>query len=328
MKSFRALAIVLAITVGLGVLAGGCGRGQQAAYPSKPIDFVVHTDPGGGSDVFVRMIADIVQKEKLSSQPINVVNKGGGSGAVAIQYLLEKKGDPYTILAFATVIGSTMARGQVSGKMSDLTPIACLQMDPSVLQVRADSPYNSLADLIKAAKEKPKQISAGFGSIGSTDHILLFRLQKLTGAQFNFLTFKSGGEAATQMLGGHVDFTLGQPVEAKGQIEAKKVKALATFTDKRLPILPDVPTAKEVGFDVPSKVYRAVVGPPDIPKDAVSYLETMFKKVTETPQWKDYVVSSAVEPKYLNAADWGKLLAEEYKEIEAIITEMGLKEKK
>ncbi len=325
MRSASRFTLVLLLIGAVALPLVGCNRGQQANYPTKPIEYVVHSEPGSTTDLIGRTVSDIVMKKQLSSQPVSVVTKSGGSGAIAVQYIAEKKGDPYSVLATATSLWISMSRGSIAAKPADFTPVALLDTEAIVLMVKADSPYNSLDDLLKDAKSSPKKVSVGFASIGSADHVLMFKIQKATGAQFNYVNFKTGSDAIAAVLGGNCDTVTVQPGEAREHMDAKKMKPLAAFSDKRMELVPEVPTAKELGLNVTSKLYRGLIGPKDMPKEAVTYLEGLFKKVTDAPEWGEFVRKSGFTPEYMNSADWGKTMLEHAKELDGLVGELGLK---
>jgi putative tricarboxylic transport membrane protein len=299
-----------------------------AAYPEKPIEFVTHSAPGGGSDIYARRVADMAAQQKLFPVPLVVVNKSGGSGAVATAYVATKKGDPYMIFATTTSIYTTLAKGEVKVSLDDFTPICALIQDPNILTVGTNSPYKNVKEFIAAAKKKRKGLNQGLASIGATDHILAHRIEKATGVEFNIVSFKQGSEAFTALLGGHVDFGLGNPAEMTGQMEAGKLRALATCTEKRLPYLPNVPTLKEEGIDVSFAQIRGIWGTKNMPKDVVQYLETTFQKLTKTDSWKKYLEDELVLDTFMGSAEYGKWLEKEMKNFTQDMNALGLVKKK
>ncbi|TSA46121.1 MAG: tripartite tricarboxylate transporter substrate binding protein [Deltaproteobacteria bacterium] len=299
-----------------------------AAYPEKPIEFVTHSAPGGGSDIFARRVADMAAQNKIFSVPLVVVNKSGGSGAVATGYVATKKDEPYMIFATTISIYTTLAKGEVNVTLGDYTPICALVQDPNILAVRTEAPYKNVKEFIAAAKKKRKGLNQGLASLGATDHILSHRIQKITGAEFNIVSFKQGTEANMALLGGHVDFGLGNPSEMAGQMEAGKLRALATATDKRLPYLPKVPTLKEEGIDVSIAQIRGIWGTKNMPKEAVQYLETGFNRLTKTEAWKKYLEDELVLDAFMGSAEYSKWLEKELKNYTQELSELGLIKKK
>ncbi len=325
MKSFHKLFLNLVLA---SVILGSAILAAAAPYPEKPIEFVTHSAPGGGSDIFARRIADMIGQQKLIPVPLVVVNKSGGSGAVATAYVATKKGEPYMIFATTISIYTTLAKGEVKVSLNDFTPICALIQDPNILAVRADAPYKNVKEFIAEAKKKRKGLSQGLASLGATDHILAHRIEKATGAEFNVVSFKQGTEANMALLGGHVDFGLGNPSEMAGQMETGKLRAIATCTEKRLPYLPKVPTLKEEGIDVSIAQIRGIWGTKNMPRDAVQYLETAFNKLTKTEPWKKYLEGELVLDAFMGSADFSKWLEKQLKSYVQDLNELGLIKKK
>ncbi|MDI7261107.1 MAG: tripartite tricarboxylate transporter substrate binding protein [Thermodesulfobacteriota bacterium] len=308
MKAFRQSLCVLVLTF---LFLSSSYLVAAAAYPEKPIEFVTHSAPGGGSDIFIRHIIDMMGKEKLLPVSLVPMNKSGGSGAVATAFVGTKKGDPYTIFATTTAIYTTLAKGEVKLNLDDFTPICMLIQDPNILTVRANAPWKNVKEFIAEAKKKRKGVSMGLASIGASDHIAAHRIEKATGVEFNIVSFKQGSEAFGALLGGHVDFGLGNPGEMLGQMEAGKLRALAAVTEKRIPYVPKLPTLKEEGIDVNFFQNRGIWGTKDMPKDVVKYLESAFQKLTQTETWKKYLVNETVMESYMGSADFKKFLEKE-----------------
>ncbi|MBM4299171.1 MAG: tripartite tricarboxylate transporter substrate binding protein, partial [Deltaproteobacteria bacterium] len=274
---------------------------SQEFKPSRQIETVVHTGPGGGSDIFARAIAEMMQKEKLLTQRMQVVNKPGGGPAVAMAYLNEKKGETHTIGYFTGVwVTNPLTVAEANVTVKDLTPITRLVLEPAVIAVKADSPYKTMKDFIEAAKQNPKKLGQSGGSVTSRDNLMRLLLQKHTGAQWNFISFPSGGERLSNLLGGHVQMMVIEPQEAGEQIRAGNLRVIAALTEKRLPSLASVPTLKEQGIDVPViPQARGVVAPPAAPKEAVAYWEGVFEAFVKTASWKQYIEQNQFEDAYL-----------------------------
>ncbi len=192
-------AILLPITIAT-IMALSLSRAwSQEFKPSKQIEAVVHTGPGGGSDLLARAIAELLQKEKLISQRMQVVNKPGGGPAVAMSYLAEKKGETHTIGFFTGVwVTNPLTTAEANVTVKDLTPIVRLVLEPAVIAVKADSPYKNMQDFIEAAKKNPKQLAQSGGTITSRDNLMRLLLQKATGAQWNFYFLPERRRTAVQ----------------------------------------------------------------------------------------------------------------------------------
>jgi putative tricarboxylic transport membrane protein len=310
------------------MLALSCGQTlAQSFTPTRPVETVVHTGPGGGSDLLARAVALMIEKEKLLPVRMQVVNKTGGGGAVAAAYLAEKKGEQHTIGFFTGVwLTNPLTSAEAKVSLKDLTPVVRLVLEPAVIAVKADAPYKTLGDFINAAKQNPGQLKQSGGSITSRDNVVRQQLQKAGGARWAFISFPGGGERIAALLGGHVNMMVIEPAEAGEHIRAGNMRLLAQVTEKRLPAYPDVPTLKEAGFDVtPVPQVRGVVAPPGIPQENVAYWEGVFKKLTQTESWKKFLADNQFEDGYQNAADLTKFYGEFTQQMRGILEEAGVK---
>ena len=300
---------------------------SQEFKPSKQIETVVHTGPGGGSDLFARAIAELLQKEKLISQRMQVVNKSGGGSAVAMSYLAEKKGETHTIGFFTGVwVTNPLTTAEATVTMKDLTPIVRLVLEPAVIAVKADSPYKTMKDFIEAAKKSPNQLRQSGGSVTSRDNLMRMLIQKATGTQWTFISFPSGGERLSNLLGGHVQLMVIEPQEAGEQIRAGNLRVIASLTEKRLASLANVPTIKEQGIDVPLiPQARGVVAPPAAPREEVQYWEGVFDRFAKTASWKQYVEQNQFEDGYLKGPALSKFFDDLTVQMRDVLKEAGAK---
>ena len=299
----------------------------QGFTPTRPIEVVVHTGPGGGSDVLARAMVLIMEKEKLLPVRAQVANKPGGGGAAAAAYLAEKKGETHTIGIFTGVwLTNPLTSMEAKVTLRDLTPIARLLLEPAVIAVKADAPYKTLGEFVSAAKQKPGELKQSGGSITSRDNVVRQQLQKVSGARWQFISFPGGGERIAALLGGHVQMMVIEPNEAGEHIRAGNMRVLAQVSDARLPAFPNVPTLKEAGFNVtPVPQVRGVVAPPGIPPENVAYWEGVFKKMSQTESWKKYVADNQFEEAYQNAADLNRFYDEFSNQMRGVLQEAGVK---
>ena len=312
----------------LSLLTAGAYPCAAQTYPSKPVELISPTGAGGGSDLVARMVADIVAKEKFLPQPIVVVNKPGGGSAIGVSYAAGKRGDPYTIMQAATALITVPVRTGLDVGLDKFQPLGMIGIDLNSVAVREDSPYRTIKDLLSAARANPKTISVSITSTGGTAHALMYRLEKLSGAKFNTVSFKSGADAVTAVLGGHLHATAENLGEVMPHVETKKLRLLGIPAGKRPTGLPDVPTLKEQGFDVQAGGLRGFVAPAGIPREAVKVLEDMVAKVHKSAAWRDYMARNMYEDVYMNANEFGRHLAAQQSEITQFLTEMGLALKK
>jgi len=310
----------LALAVALPVQA-------QGFKPSKPVEFVTHTGPGGGGDVLARAISTAMEKEKLVPVRMQVVNKTGGGGATAMSYLTEKKGDPNVIAVYTGLwFTNPIMREEARVTMKDLTPIVGLVLEPAMIVVKNDAPYKTLKDFIDAAKKTPGQLKQSAGSIGARDWIWRQLMMKNTGANWAYISFPGGGERIAAVLGGHVNMMLIEPQEAGEHIRAGNMRVLAVVADKRLPAFPNAPTIKEAGFDIPNvPQVRGIVGPPGMPAEAVAYWEDVFGKFVKTASWKKYLDDNLFDDGFQRSAELAKFIDQYSETTRNILREGGVK---
>src|SRR5688572_10297801 len=294
-------------------------------FPSKPLELASHNSPGGGTDIIARLVADILVKEKLVNVPVNVINKPGGGGAIAYTYLKSKRGDPHTIMSVATMtMLSQVARPDLGLGFENYTPIAFLAQDPQGVMVLADSPYKTLKDLIDAAKREPNSLVASVASAGGTARMLLWLLERETGAKVKVVTNKGGGDAIMQVLGGHTHFSTENIAEGRSSVEAKKLKVLAVTSLKRQPLVPDSPTFKELGYDIHLGTERGFAMPAGVPKEAAAHMEALLRKVYDSPAWKQHAERSLYENIWMGGAEYGNHLVARAAQVREFQTAIGL----
>jgi len=299
----------------------------QAFTPDRTIEFMAHSGPGAGNDIFARAVQGLLEKTKLAPQTIQVVNKTGGGGLVAMSYRNEKKGDAY-LLAVCTSVWfvNPQIRKKAKVTMQELTPIARLILEPSVMTVRTDKPWKTAKDFFDAAKANPGKLKQSGGSLSGRDNTTRHLLMKASGANWQFISMKSGGERVAALLGGHVDMYIMEPAEAIEQIRAGKVRVLATLMKKRIPSMPDVSTITEQGYDIPEVPQaRGFVGPPGMAPDVKSYYVELFTKLHASPEWKGFVKENLYEDGFLTGPALDKFVDEYTQTMRGILKEAGIK---
>src|SRR5688572_19846276 len=278
-------------------------------YPSKTVEVVVPYAPGGGTDNLMRTITGIIDENKWSPQPFNVVNRAGGSGAIGFNYLINKKGDHHVIAGATPMIVSGKIEGRLPGNHRDaMTILMIVAIDELLLSVRSESPYKTIEDFVKAAKAKPGGLTVGGTATLTEDHIFTYLFEKAANIQVKYVPFNSGGEVTTALMGGHIDAAVENPNEIVSQIEAGKAKNLAVASQKRLKDAPDVPTFAEKGYKFYWEQMRGVVGPANMDPAAVKWWQDTLKKVVATEKWqKDYIKRNLLTP-----TDWTGEQANKY----------------
>ncbi len=287
---------------------GSMNAALAQTYPSKPVEFVVHTPPGGGSDLFARLVGDIINRGKMVPHPVVVVNKSGGAGAVAVNYVAERN-DSHIIWAApsGTFLG-VFLKAKVQATRQDFIPLAMLGQDVQVFAVQEKSPYKTLKDLVAAAKKKPKMVTVGFGTIGAAGHLVAFMFAQKAGIELNYLSHKSGGDAVISLLGGRVDLCTENPSEMIQHVRAKKLRLIAIVSEGRHPALPDVPAIKEGEYGGVYTVDRGFVAFKGIPDEAVKYWVSVFKKVYDNQTYQNYLKDNMMQSIFLSGGEYAKSL--------------------
>jgi putative tricarboxylic transport membrane protein len=281
----------------------------QGKYPSRTIEVVVPYAPGGGTDNLMRMIVGIIDENKWSPVPINVVNKPGGSGAVGYTYLIGKKGNPHVVAGATPTVVAGKIEGRLTGDHRDAMTILMINaIDELMLSVKADSKYQTVEAFVKAAKERPSQLTVGGTGTNTEDHIFTYLMEKAAGIKVKYVPFNSGGEVTAALMGGHVDGAVENPNEIQAQIDAKTARNLAVASKKRLKDAPDIPTFAEKGVEFYWEQMRGVVGPADMGAEAVKWWEDTLRKVSGTPKWQEQYIKRNL----LNPVTWTGEEANQY----------------
>jgi len=297
MRRTRPRAVIAAALVACTLIAVAAAP-ALAQYPSRPIEVVVPFAPGGGTDNLMRTIVAIIDENKWSPQPINVVNRAGGSGVVGYTYLINKKGDPHVVAGAAPTIVSARVEGRLSaGHRDGMTTLMIVAIDELMLSVRSESKFQTVEEFVKAARERPGQLTLAGTGTNSEDHIFTYLFEKAAGIKVKYVPFQSGGECATALLGGHVDAGVMNPNEIVAHVEAKKARNLAVAAKKRMPDAPDLPTFAEKGHEFYWEQMRGVVGTAGMPPDAVKWWQETLKKVVGTKRWQEnYIKRNLLTP--------------------------------
>jgi len=295
--------------------------------PTRPVEFVVHNGPGSGNDVFARALVQVIEHDKLMPVRMQVVNKVGGGSTTASAYVTEKAGDPHVIAVFVNIwLTDPLVQQAATNKLIDMSPIALVQIEPALVVVRADSAVKTLADFIGAAQEKPGQLKQAGGSITSRENVVRQLLMTHTGARWSFISFPGGGERLAALLGGHVDVMILDPSEAREQVRSGKLRVIAQVAESRLPDFAEVPTLKEAGFDVPDvPQIRGVVGPPNMPADALAFYAELFRKATRTDAWQRYLKDNQFQDAFRSPDDTRKFLVDFQDRLRGLLTAAGVK---
>ena len=308
-------------------LLGSCALAPAPGFvPQHPVELLVHSAPGGGSDVFARAVVEMAVAEKLLAQPLRVVNRTAGAGTEAMEYLAQKKGDGHVIAVFTnTWIATPLTRKDSARTVKDFTPIARLVLEPTIAVVRADSPYRTLQDFVAAAKKEPGKLKQAGGSATAIESLTGLLVQSATGSKWTFISTPAVRDRMTALVAGQVDIVVPQPQDANEHIAAGKVRPVAAFTEKRLRVMPDVPTVREQGIEMPIIAnVRGVLGPPQMPPEAAKYWEEFFERLAGTASWRKYVEENQVEDVFLRGEAMRPFLDEQVEVMRRVLREAGV----
>jgi putative tricarboxylic transport membrane protein len=323
MRILRACALAAALVLA----AAGCGGGNSRSDGApEAVEFVVHTGPGGGSDVFAREVTALLQQTGLiAPNSWTVRNENGGSGAAAMAFLARLSGDEDTVALSTPTWITTPLTTSGSISLDDLTYVAQLVSEPMLMAVKADSPYATIQDFVAAARAEPGGLVQTGGSVTSVDAIAGEIIQATTGADWSYLSFEGGGERIAAVLSGDADMMFGSPVDFTEQVRAGNLRVIASIGSEPSALFPDAPTLPASGIDVPvPHQVRGLIGPPDMPEESIAYYAGLFEKLTATPEWAAYVEKSGLTTAFANGPDFERNMTEQSELLRTNLSELGL----
>ena len=297
-----------------------------AQYPNRPLTLIVPWGAGGGTDAVARFIASLMEKDL--GQPVNVVNRTGGSGVVGHSAIAGAPPDGYTIGMITVEI--TMMHHQ---KLTELdptsyTPIALVNLDPAGFQVRADSPYKTIGDVLAAVKANPGKFKASGTGQGGIWHLALAGMlsdAKVDPASVPWVPSNGAAPGLQDLAAGGVEFVPCSLPEARALIEAGKVRSLAVMDDRRAALFPNVPTLKEAtGSSWTTGAWRGIAAPKGLPKDLQVKLEASVKKAYDSKDYKDFMTQRGFGTLWGNADEFARFMAKGDTDMKAVMTAVGI----
>jgi tripartite-type tricarboxylate transporter receptor subunit TctC len=281
-----------------------------AEYPEKPIELIVAFAPGGGTDIAARSIARFMEKH-LGGATIAVINKPGAGGEIGWTALSQAKPDGYTIgMINPPAFNALAVEGKAKYTMDSFQPIGNIVLDPGILVVGKNSPYNSLKDVIDAAAAAPGAIVVGTsGAAGSSEHIGILNLNRIASVKFTPAFFGSTAPVRQALLGGHIPAATMNLSEALPLIRSGDIKLLGVMSAKRSDYLPDAPTFAEQGYDLTVTASRGLAAPAGVPAEAVAKLEAALKAAMADPEYLKAAQEAEIPLAYLDAAEYKALIA-------------------
>lgn len=268
-------------------LATGAATTAIAAdYPTKSIEFIVPSSPGGGTDVMTRTFTEVARK--YIAQPMIVTNKPGASGGIGMGEVQRAAPDGYKVSVLISELAIIPHLKMIKFGVNDFIPIARLNGDPGTVTVRADAPWTTIEAFLEHARKNPGDVKVGNAGAGSIWHLAAAAIEQKTGVQFNHIPFQGAAPSVLGLVGGHVDAITVSPAEVASFVASGKLKVLAIMADQRLPDLyAAVPTFKERGIDLSLGTWRGLGVPLNTPPETVKYLRDATRKTAEDPAFKD-----------------------------------------
>ncbi|GGH09637.1 hypothetical protein GCM10007036_05790 [Alsobacter metallidurans] len=315
------LKAAMRLAVAAAAVACGIGIAKAApeAYPQKVVTLVTHSSPGGGSDVFLREM--IKYLNRYIDATFVVENVQGGSGARAMSKVATAKPDGATFYAITPTYVFTSLMSKVPSTYKDMQPVVTVFSDAEVLFTRTDGPFKSLKDVIAHAKEKRGRW--GVANPASLERQAAERLKKAAGVNAAIVSHEGGGDMMINVLNGTLDVGVGEIQELRSQLEAGKVRLVATFNSKRLDGYPNVPTVKEEGFDVVVQKFRGLAGPKGQPPEVLAIWERAMRGLIADPDYKKVYAAESLVPEVQGSAGATKLVDDFAAESEAFLKEAG-----
>jgi tripartite-type tricarboxylate transporter receptor subunit TctC len=295
-------------------------------YPSRPVTLIVPWGAGGGTDATARIIGSLLEKEL--GQPVNVVNRTGGSGVVGHAAIASSPPDGYTIGMATVEIGMMHWQGLTELTGASYTPIGLVNADPAGIQVRADAPYKDVKDLLAAIKANPGKMKASGTGQGGIWHLAiagLLRDQKIDPASVAWVPSNGAAPGLQDMVAGGVDIAPCSLPEARSLIDAGKVKSLAVMSDKPAALYPHVPTLKSAtGSDWQMAAWRGIVAPKGLPNDIRDKLAAAIRKIAQSKEYNDFMTSRGFGVVYAGPDDFAKMMAKSDADLGATMKAVGI----
>jgi len=301
----------------------------QGWKPEKPIEIVVPTTPGGGIDRTARLLHKIIQDEKLAPVPVIVINKPGGGGALSLVYLNQHPGDGHIIAINSPNLIANDINGRSPVKFREVTPLANLFSEYTVVAVRADSPLKRGQDFIDRLRRDPQSLAVStpttLGSVNHMSFALVARAAGIDPRKLKAVVVGSGGDAVTALLGGHIDAHTGTPSSVIRMVQAGQIRVIGVLAPKRLSgPYADTPTWSEQGYKAVMDTWRGVIGPRGMTPAQIAWWDGVLAKVVATAAWKEALEQNTWEANYLNSAQTRKQFEDEHAEYRAILLELGM----
>ena len=296
----------------------------QQAWPVKPVRMLIPWPPGGSNDVAGRIIAP--RLSEALGQQVTIENRGGAAGTVGADVVARAEPDGYTLMLHSVTHLSNAALYPKLpyDTVRDFTPIGMVSTQPTLLVVHPSFPIRSVKDLIALARAKPKQVLYGSAGNGSAPHLSMTLFSSMARVELEHVPYKGGGPALAGLLGGEVPLMLATVPSVMGQVKAGKLRAVATTSARRLPMLPDIPTVSESGLPgYEMSPWMGMWGPARLPRPIADQVNRMLAKVLSTPDVRDQFLQQGLEPMAMSVDDFAALIPREIERYARLIKLSG-----
>jgi tripartite-type tricarboxylate transporter receptor subunit TctC len=318
----RSIARTVGAVAGAALMMVSAAIAQQQFPGGKPVEMTVMFGAGSAADVTARELAKGM--EKALGVPVPVVNRTGGGGAIGYSYVQQQRPDGYSIIWNSNSISTTYHLGTTSFDYKAFDAVARVSVETPALAVRNDAPWKTLKEFINYAKANPGKVRIGNSGTGSHTHFVAQALFKSNDATVTNVPFTEG-QAVVNLLGSRIEGVVQLPAALVGQVKSGELRVLAMLGEKRDPVFPDVPTAKELGFPIALDMWRGIAVPTGTPKPVVAKLQDAIKASVDSQSFKDAGKTIGFVPAYLPAQDFAKLIANDDVRLAQLMDELGLK---
>lgn len=298
--------------------------------PERALEIIAGSGPGGAQDRTARTMQQIWKDRGIIRAAANVVNRPGGGGSVSLAYLAQRAGDAHYIAVSSPslLINHIIGTGKLN--YTDLTPLAVLFGEYIVIALREESPLKTGSDLVKRLQADPASVSAAVATArGGMQHIAVGMIAKAAGAdvrKLRVVVFNSGGESITAVMGGHVDLVATAAANAAPHVQSGKLRVIGVAAPNRLDgVYANVPTWRELGYDVVASNWRIVLGPPGLNAAQMMYWDNALGRLVQTPEWRDDLKKNDWVAHYLGSSDSRAYLAAQYKTLSGVLAELVMK---
>lgn len=296
------------VAAGLSILLAFAGSvGAQESYPTRPVTLVSPYPPGGAADLTARPLAPAL--ERALKQPVIVVNRAGAGGAVGTQFVSTAPPDGYTLLITVFSISTIPEADRVAGRKPRFTrdqfvPVARINADPTMLIVHPSTPWKSVKELVSDAKKRPNEILYVSAGPYTVSHLAIEVFMQAAGIQMRHLPTTGGGPAMTALIGGHAFVSALSTGAVSPQAKAGKLRVLANSGSKRLAAFPDIPTLKELGYNVDVYLWVGLFAPKGVPEGVLGTLGRAVRQAVQDPEFKTASDKMQMPPAYQDAAEF------------------------